>query len=462
MRAQGGEIRQILFLQGLPGRFFGDLAQNLGAQGHGVHRINFNGGDLCAWPARGAVNYRGSSRDWPCFLVKLIADRAITDLVLFGDCRPMHRIARATAAGLGLAVHVFEEGYIRPDWITLERGGVNGFSPMPDDPAWYRRTAAALDAIPEAAALPGAFIHRARASIAYYAAAVLLAWSFPRHRTHRPWNPLIEAGGWVARLARRKTAAARSQMQKTRLSQAPYFVLPLQLDSDYQLRAHSDFDGMQPAVARTLASFARHAQPEACLVVKEHPLDNGLNNWRKQTLDYARALGVSDRVIFLELADIDLLVRSAQGVITVNSTTGTLALAAGVPVATLGRAVYDIPGLTHQGTLDSFWTRPQTPDLDLYEAFRRVLAHRCLLRGGFYDVQSRTGLVAAASARILADEPDSLQVAAPATRSASRASSWTAVEPPRSRCGRSAQAGVAHPIPVSRRTDVSASTGSTV
>jgi capsular polysaccharide export protein len=396
--------RQFLFLQGLPGGFFRDLADALAAQGHRVHRVNFNGGDLVGWRF-GGVNYRGGAHRWPAFLARLIMAQQITDVVLFGDCRPLHRMARATAAGLGVVVHVFEEGYLRPDWITLERGGVNGFSPLPDDPQWYREAAAALPPVPARPALPEAFRRRARDTVAYYAAAILLGWAFPLGRTHRPWPPWLEAAGWIGRLAGRRTAQARSSAESARLAETPYFVLPLQLDSDYQLRTHSDFDGMQPALARVLASFARHAPPETLLVVKEHPLDNGLSAWRGRTLDYARALGVADRVVFLEVGDIGVLVRAAHGVVTVNSTTGALALAAGVPVCTLGRAVYDMAGLTHQGALDGFWTAPQPPAPDLYDAFQRVLAHACLLHGGFYDLAGRDALVATAVARILTPQP---------------------------------------------------------
>ena len=31
-----------------------------------------------------------------------------------------------------LRLHLFEEGYLRPDWITLEREGVNANSRLPD------------------------------------------------------------------------------------------------------------------------------------------------------------------------------------------------------------------------------------------------------------------------------------------------------------------------------------------
>jgi len=398
-------VRRILFLQGLPGDFFRRLADVLDDQGCIIHRVNFNGGDQWDWRRPGAINYRGSLRAWPAFLAQLLRSRKITDVVLFGDCRALHRTARAIAAGLDVQVHVFEEGYLRPDWITLERGGVNGFSPLPSDPAWCRAVARDLPAVEERPNLPSSLERRWRDTFLYYAAYVVLWLSFPLYHTHRPWHPLIEAFGWLRQLARSKSAARRSRASAAILRPGDYFVFPLQLDSDSQLRAHSDFDGMQPALAQTLASFANHAPAPTQLVVKAHPLDNGLVDWRKQVLDYARALGIGDRVIFLEVADIDALVRGARGVVTVNSTTGTLALAAGVPVKTLGRALYDIRGLTNQGALADFWIAPQPPKMDLYESFRRVLADRCLLRGGFYADQPSAPLAIAAATRILAASP---------------------------------------------------------
>lgn len=400
--------RQILFLQGLPGSFFFRLGRTLAAQGYGVHRINFNGGDQLDWPAPGAVNYRGSLRNWPSFVARMIRDRAITDVVLFGDCRPMHRTARATAAGLGVAVHVFEEGYLRPDWVTLERGGVNGFSPLPSDPQWYRKLAASLPPVGKAPLLPSSLKRRMRETVRYYISFALLAWGFPRYRTHRPWSPAVEAAGWMMKFTRRAKERQLTNLALAHLIPRRYFLLPLQLDSDYQLRAHSDFDGMQPALAGVLASFAAHAPKNVQLAVKAHPLDNGLINWRKQTTDCAAALGIADRVLFLDSTDIAMLVANARGVVTVNSTTGTLALEAGVPVFVLGRAIYAIPGLTHQEAIETFWCHPAPPDAPFYEAFKRVLVERCLVRGGFYTDDSLAPLTAESARRIVAIKPTHL------------------------------------------------------
>jgi capsular polysaccharide export protein len=392
--------RQFLFLQGQPGDFFVRLARQLARSECGVHRVNFNGGDLIDWPLPGAVNYSGRLQDWPCFLARLLLERSITDIVLFGDCRPHHRAARAAAEGLGLQVHVFEEGYLRPDWVTLERGGVNGFSPLPTDPDWFRAAATQLPPLAPAPPLPSSMRARVRATLRHYATAMLLAWRFPHYRTHRPWPAWVEGAGWCMRgfrRLRRGRAVGAAALRR----QGRYVLLPLQLDSDCQLRSHSDFEAMLPALTWVVTCFARHAPPDLRLVVKAHPLDNGLIDWRRQTLAYAQALGVAERVVFVDDGDITELVQASDGVVTVNSTTGALALAAGRPVIVLGRAVYDLRGLTHRGSLSSFWSQREPPDPELYDAFQRVLSDRCLLRGGFYHDAPKRPLATAAAARML-------------------------------------------------------------
>ncbi|HAV07943.1 MAG TPA: capsule biosynthesis protein CapA, partial [Rhodobacteraceae bacterium] len=42
--------------------------------------------------------------------------------------RPIHATAIRVAKARGLKVHVFEEGYLRPYWVTYERNGANGHS----------------------------------------------------------------------------------------------------------------------------------------------------------------------------------------------------------------------------------------------------------------------------------------------------------------------------------------------
>ena len=387
--------RSFLFLQGLATLFFSRLGDRLAERGHRVCRINLNGGDRAYWRRPGAVDFRGRPAEWPDFLARLLARWQITDLVLFGDCRPLHRIAIEIARERSLGVHVFEEGYIRPNWTTLESGGVNGHSALSDDPAWFRERARGLPPWKPPADDGSSFLRRAGLDVAYNLAGVALAWRFAHYRTHRLRHPMLEYTGWIGKFARKPGARQRSQMALARLqaSDPAYFLFPLQLEGDYQIREHSPFDDLAAAIRHVIASFAAQAPPDCLLVAKEHPLDNGLTDWRLLIREIAERCGVADRVLYLEVADAAPLLRGARGMVTINSSMGTQALAEGLPTTCLGKALYDMPGLTFQDGLDAFWSRPTPPDPELFDAFRRVLAERCLVPGGFFSPKAEETLI---------------------------------------------------------------------
>lgn len=397
-----GTPRTVLLLQGLMGPLFRRLGQELVRSGHRVHKVNFNGGDRAFWRLPNGIDYRGSLTEWPAEFDRLLSDLEITDVALFGDCRDHHIPAIRICRDAGIPVHVFEEGYIRPDWVTLELGGVNGHSSLPRDPAWYRRTAEALPSMPPHAQVPSSFRRRAMEGLAYNFADVLTRWYYPGWSNHRPWHPVVEGMGWWRKICQRKKreAGAAKLIAQLEGGHAPYFLFPLQLDSDAQIRLHSPFAGIADAIRLVIESFATHAPGSTRLVVKEHPLDNGVRDWRQVTADMARLFGVEDRVDYLPWGDIVPVTRTAQGVVTINSTSGTLALAEGVAVIALGHAVYDIPDITFQGPLDAFWRAPVKPDAQTFAAFRRVLVDRCLIPGGFFSEEALDKVVRHAVARL--------------------------------------------------------------
>lgn len=161
-----------------------------------------------------------------------------------------------------------------------------------------------------------------------------------------------------------------------------FFLLPLQLSGDYQIRNHSPFPDMLAAASFVMESFARHAPEDAHLLIKKHPFDTSMFNWRLHIDRRARRLGIRERVHFVDGGQLDRLAAATAGMVCVNSTSATLALAAGRPVCTLGEAIYNVPGLTFSRHVDEFWTDPTPPEPGLYGAFRRVLVDRCLVRGG--------------------------------------------------------------------------------
>jgi len=82
-----------------------ELALAMREQGVKVERINICGGDQIDWP-ESATNFRGAFGDWPVFFDNFLRKNRITDILLFGDCRPYHVSARRVAALRGIRTHV--------------------------------------------------------------------------------------------------------------------------------------------------------------------------------------------------------------------------------------------------------------------------------------------------------------------------------------------------------------------
>lgn len=396
--------RNFLFLQGPVGPFFELLGRRLLAAGHGAHRILFNGGDRWFWRLPGAVDYRGGVEQWPDFLAAALSAWKVTDILLFGDCRPLHRAAARMAALREIAVHVFEEGYLRPNWVTMEGGGVNGHSALPRDPQWFRDAAQGLPPWDGGTAVPCSFARRACEDVLYNGALMLGGWRYPGYRSHRPWHPMVEYQAGARRFFRKPAMrrAAAQHAAEIIADARPYYLFPLQLDADSQIRFHSPLRGIAPAIEAVVRSFARHAPPEARLVLTEHPLDNGVLDHQADAQRAAAAAGVSARVMYLRGGSPDALVQRCRALVTVNSTIGFLALGFGVPVAALGEAIYDLPGLSFQGPLDDFWRQGRPADAETFDAFRRVIAARSQINGSFYSKPGVRLAAAGAFARLCA------------------------------------------------------------
>lgn len=401
MRFHPAASRRFLFLQGPPGPFFRLLGAELAQRGAEVFRINLSGGDRYDW-RDGTVEFRGRTKNWPLFFDRFLQDRRVTDVVLFGDCRPVHRVALRLAQLRGVHVHVFEEGYIRPDWMTLERDGVNGHSSLERDPEVILAAARWLPPVPQLPPITAQFSRRARDSYWHFHNVFLGRLRFPFYKTHRPGSILLWGIGWAARFARAQHRARQAEQVLQQIAGKRFFLFPLQLSGDYQIRAHSPFVTMTMATDYVLDSFARHAPEDCVLLVKEHPLDSTLMNWRSFIHRRARKLDLAGRVLHIDGGELSDMARTAQGMVCVNSTSGTLALEVGTPVIVLGDAVYDVPGATYQGLLDQFWQNPGKPDRDLYQAFKRLLHAQCLVRGGLASESAIKILIDSSIDRLLA------------------------------------------------------------
>lgn len=394
--------RSFLFLQGGSSPFFRRLGETLAAAGHEVRRVNFSSGDRAYWGALPAEDYRGSLETLPGWLEEKLSAWGISDIVLYGDRRPVHLPAIALGKRLGLRVQVFEEGYFRPFLVTLERGGVNGNSSLPRDPDWYRRVGKTLPDYGYGAPFRSSLTARALHDIRYEIANLANPLHFPLYRTHVPYNR------WVGYLAHARryamfpfhVARDRDLIERLKHETAPMFLLPLQLESDIQIRYYSPFSTMTALIEHVMRSFAQHAPPDSRLVIKNHPLDPGFVNYDRVVSRLRRELGVAMRVDYVDTGDASALFPRARGIVTVNSTVGMSALMLGRPVIALGTAVYNLPGLTCGAPLDDFWREVPVPDAELFRLFKNTVIHTTQVHGGFYTEES-AGLAATNCLRLL-------------------------------------------------------------
>ncbi|MFO1150426.1 MAG: capsular biosynthesis protein [Alsobacter sp.] len=394
--------RRILLLQGPPTPFWHELGLAFRREGADVRRVLLCPGDRLAWKGA-AVSYRGRLRGWGDWLTRLVSREAITDIVVYGDQQPYHRDAGRLARRLGLGFFVIEFGYLRPGWLTLERGGMGARSHVPNDPATIRRLAGNL---PETLPAP-TFAHRtateALSETLFVVANEVLRPFYPFYSTQSSVNPIIDYASTILRWRRQWSRHADDARVLARAAGGgwPFVLLPLQLQTDSQIRWNSPWRDLRDMLDAVFASFARHAPPDLNLLLKVHPLDVGLVDWARTAASLALGHGLSERVATVDGGDLAALLRACRGVVLVNSTVGLHAIRAGRPVKALGAAVYDIPGLTHQGPLESFWTRPEPVDAALASDFVRVLAHTVQVAGSFYVPEGRRLAIDTMVSRIL-------------------------------------------------------------
>lgn len=396
-------MKHFVFLQGMPSAFFSRIGRELRRRGARVSGINFCAGDWLFWRGGEVLNYRGSLAQWSSFFRRYCQAEGVTDLVLLGEQRRYHKEAVAIAKTLDVRVSVTDFGYLRPDWITLERDGMGGNSHFPRTP---ERVAGLAHGVAEpdlTESYRDSALNMALGDLVYSFSTVLCRPFFPHYQRsdHRP-HPLryFPAMGLTLLRMRLKRSRIQTKLSNLLSQSESFFVFPLQLEHDFQIISYSSLNSLDEALDRVIGSFARCADGRDRLVIKRHPWDPGFRNWAKKVRDRAKRHGVEERVTYLEGGNLDRLIERAKGMVTVNSTSGVRALQRHCPVVVLGQAIYDSPGLTAQQGLDAFWRAPARPEPDAVSAFIRALVATIQIRGVFFDEAGLNAGVDAAVVRL--------------------------------------------------------------
>ncbi len=366
------------------GQFFRTFAEDLTERGHKVWRIAWDGGDFVSTPSRHRIAFRNRDGDYESFLRTIVVKHHITAIVTYNDTGERNRTAIRLAKKMGLSRYIIEHGYLRPHWITFDRDGVNGHSTLPKEGAFYHNN---NDGPETPQAFPCRMRDQVLSTIKHFGASIALYPWLPFDTTYYGNSVFTQGVGYISEYLWRKTnneSQAVEEIVKHRREGKRMFCLILQKPGDAQLRVHSSYGSNNPFLREACESFAAFAPKDAVLVVKQHPLDYGVEQTPRLFERLVKELKLEGRAHYLRKTSIDIVLDNADGFVTVNSTAGLAAVQRGLPVKCCGKAIFDMEGLTFQGSLSAFWTEATPPDAATTDAFIGYLTKYSQINGALY------------------------------------------------------------------------------
>ena len=393
-----------LFIGAPFGPFFSRLAQEIEATGGEVLRTVCEGGEYLETPSRCRIIYRRRKGDWKRFIRGVVRAKKVDAVITFNDTLPRNRGALEVAEEFGLHSFVLENGYLRPHWVTLERDGVNGFSRLPRDPEVYLEARQGAPEPSDDRPFPAGLRPHVVHTITHFLAAIAFKPILGFDAKYYGDSVYRQGYGYVREYLWRVTHEEHDVLKRAlKLADAgrKVFLALLQKPGDAQLVVHSRHGGNAAFVDELITSFAAEAPPEAILIVKQHPLDYGVERTPARVAALIERHNLADRVFFLRKTSIDKIMARAHAVVTINSTAGLAAIIERKPVLCVGRAFYNIPGLTSGGPLGRFWREAAPPSPALVQGFIAFLKSTSQFNGGFHTPEGRDILAPLLAERLI-------------------------------------------------------------
>jgi capsular polysaccharide export protein len=388
--------RRILIVQGDWEAGMSRLALDLMDAGHEVAKVVFCAPDLI-YKVRGIRThlFREPLAVFGDWLRKLVETERYDTFFLYNHYRPYNQIAWNLAGELELDCHVFELGLIRPNCVMVFSNRTIPIQAVPE--AWK----AILDGgeAPRRPETPPQLCQVSTSAklfsfCANYLLSRITSPLFPHFVDQRKmnlWHHFKHGMIHLWRFIERDHDCLFDAKFAGEMA-GNYYAVPLQVHSDTQITRCSDYKSIEQFIRQVTNSFARHAPPDTKLVFKVHPMDRGYKDYTDLIAGLDHRLG-GDRLLYVDRVHLPTLLEHARGVVNINSSVGISGLVHHTPVIALGRAVYDLPDLTFQGSLDDFWTRAKPPKPKRVDQFvslllatnqgRGTLSQRC------FDVPGR-------------------------------------------------------------------------
>ena len=375
-----------LFLMGPIGTFFARLSNYLEAHNIITYKISFPLFEY-GFPKSRLIKYDQDIYLFKNYLKKIIFDKEIKHIFMYGNVLIPHREALKLVEELKkediyINTHIFELGYLRPNFVTLENKGINYNSSLIKNREFYlKQDSYVFFPIPKKHARfrirklwkPISFINH----------------SFKNYKIVNKEHKLqpkpiyiwFQIKGCFLKYYYR---LSEYKLKKKCFFENKFFIVILQVSTDSQLTEGSELKDNKNFIYKVIEDFAK-ANPNINLVFKHHPRDRGYTNYNNLIEKFSKKFGVSKKVFYIHDYFLSKLFQNpnCQGTVLINSTVGYQSLYHCVPVKSFGITPYDLEGLTDQRDLYIFFKNPPAVDKLLFNKFYKYILENSQINGNF-------------------------------------------------------------------------------
>ena len=375
-----------LLLFGPIGTFFARLLKYFEANNIPTYKIAFPLQEY-GFPESSLVKYSDDINNFKQFLRALIIKKKIKHIFMYGNFIIPHRQALSLAEefegeGKKIYTHIFELGYFRPNFITLENRGINYESEFLLDRDFYLKQKSYKN-FP----IPKKYAYlRIRK---FWKAITFINHCFKNYKIvefdhklqPKPSFLWFQVKGFLLKYFFRFSEIAL----KKKIFTKPFFIVILQVSTDSQLTKGSEIKNNEDFIYKVIKDFADSKIKNTNLVFKHHPRDRGYNNYSKQIKRISEEFNVSNNISYIHDIFLSKIFKNknCKGTVLINSTVGYQSLFHAIPLKAIGISPYNIPGLVDQESLISFFIKPKVVDKLLFSKFYRYLMENSQINGNF-------------------------------------------------------------------------------
>lgn len=317
------------------------------------------------------------------YLENFIQTNSITHIICHNDLRWQHSIAKEVSKKLGINIYFSEEGLFRPDTLTFDSKGVNANSSVPRERNFYfKNSFKPTNELTQTPVIQSKRIFRIINFVIFLCLNQIGEFLKINVKLKNKQYSFVN----YLKLFFHKLNLRKKQKSPSK-PLSNYIFVPLQVSNDTQTIIHSPFKGTQEFISLVEQSFNAlngDLRSKFSLVFKKHPMESHVN--------YI----FSHESIVSEMNTGDLL-KSAELVILINSTTIVEALSMKKKVISLGDSHYNIEGIIYKSSIQNleidlrkYISEKSELDLNLLDSFLNFLKYHYQINGNIFYYNNST------------------------------------------------------------------------